>query len=124
LDSLFHLDLPEAHDDKSKEFLERIRQIREKQKQYLPLFLESQDSVIRHQRCLESLVGENREDLPFQLQRVITKGHEGLSSYSSLLGSIHSSLKRNRDLTEELGQFNSNIFKVANKVFEGGASLQ
>lgn len=55
---------------------------------------------------------ENSDLIPFQLLKIIDKGQEGLSSYSKLLDSIQTVLKRNNNLTEELKTYHDNISEV------------
>lgn len=66
----------------------------------LPLFLQSKAIVARHKRCLRVILEENEENIPYQLQRIIDKGREGLNGYSKLLENIETVLKKNKYLTE------------------------
>ncbi len=58
---------------------------------------------------------ENSDLIPFQLNKIIDKGQEGLASYSRLLDSIESVLQRNNNLTEELKTYHDNIAQVQTK---------
>jgi len=55
------------------------------QKNLLPLYLESQRVVKRHQKCLSTILTENEDAIPRQLANIIDKGAEGLASYGQLL---------------------------------------
>jgi hypothetical protein len=41
------------------------------------------------------ILTENEENIPYQLQRVIDKGQEGLNGYSKLLENIATVLRKN-----------------------------
>jgi hypothetical protein len=49
---------------------------------------------------LRVILEENEENIPYQLQRIIDKGREGLNGYSKLLENIETVLKKNKYLTE------------------------
>lgn len=113
LDQLYNLEVPglkarqgddfsSEMDEKSKAYLYKVQELREKQRNLLPLFLQSKRIVQRHKRCLSTILSENEEHLPYQLQTVIDKGLGGLKSYSDLLENVDQVLKKNQDLTDQL----------------------
>lgn len=115
LDKMFNLQMAAGEDDKSKQFIEKIKGLREMQKKILPLYLESCSLVSKHHKCLKTIMDENQEFIPFQLLKVIDKGQEGLLAYGKLLDNIQQVLKRNGALTEELQKYQKNIGQVKEK---------
>lgn len=104
LEKMFHLGIGEntqllsdspGMDKKSKAYLQKINLMREEQKKILPLYLESQKLVQKHQGCLKTLYNENHDFIPYQLLKIIDKGQHGLDSYNKLLENISVVLKRN-----------------------------
>ena len=127
LDKMFNLQVmkPDAAltDSVSKQYLEKISSLREQQKALLPLFLQSQRVVARHKRCLKVILTENEENIPYQLQRVIDKGQEGLNGYGKLLDNIQNVLTKNQALTEQLQKYQENINEVSAKTMQTEASI-
>lgn len=79
--------------------------------------------VARHKRCLKVILTENEENIPYQLQRVIDKGQEGLNGYGKLLENIQTVLKKNQFLTEQLQKYQENINEVSTKTLQTEASI-
>lgn len=124
LEKMFHLAIGEnSHlledssgmDKKSKAFLQKINILRDEQKKILPLYLESQKLVQKHQSCLKTLYNENHDFIPYQLLKIIDKGQHGLDSYKKLLENISVVLKRNQHLTEQLCKYNENLKTLNDK---------
>ena len=51
--------------------------------------------MAKHKRCLKVIMQENDANIPYQLQRIVDKGQEGLNAYGKLLENIETVLKRN-----------------------------
>lgn len=127
LDQLYNLQVPGLKarqaddfstdvDEKSKAYLYKVQELREKQRNLLPLFLQSKRIVQRHKRCLSTILAENEEHIPYQLQTVIDKGQEGLKSYSDLLENVDQVLKKNQELTDQLQRYQKNLHQVKQKL--------
>lgn len=126
LDDMFNMEIQTqaSMDDVSRQYCERIQRIREQQKHLLPLFLQSKRVVARHKRCLKVILQENEQNIPYQLQRTIDKGHEGLNGYGKLLENIETILKKNNDLTEQLQKYQAKIRSVASKTANTESGIQ
>lgn len=127
LDKIFNLELPELEDSSDKtsqQYFEKIKALRQQQKVLLPLFLQSKAIVARHKRCLRVILEENEENIPYQLQRIIDKGREGLNGYSKLLENIETVLKKNKYLLEQLMRYQDNITEVSIKTNLTEAGVQ
>lgn len=67
---MFKLELPiiekgnEVADRTSQEYFNKIQNLRDMQKNLLPLYLESQRVVKRHQKCLSTILEENEDAIP------------------------------------------------------------
>lgn len=112
LDKVFNMEMPSPKnasgnplDNQSHQYFERIRKIREKQKRLLPLYLESKKLVNRHKKCMSVILNENEAMMPYQIQRVLEKGREGLDGYLKLLSNIETILNKNNALTEQLDRY-------------------
>jgi hypothetical protein len=84
------------------------------QKSLLPLYLESQNIVRRHQRVLR-MIQESRREIPLQLIKAIDKGLNGLNTYSAMLADIHTSLVRNNYRADQLNKYQINMNSAAEK---------
>lgn len=102
-------------DDTSKFYLTKIASLREKQRKLLPLFLQSQKVVNRHQKCLKVMLDDNNENIPYQLSRIVEKGQEGLEGYSKLLKNIKSVLTKNESMVSSLSEYSSKIKQLQQK---------
>ena len=69
------------------------------------------------------ILTENEENIPYQLQRVIDKGQEGLNGYGKLLENIQNVLTKNQALTEQLQKYQENINEVSAKTIQTEASI-
>ena len=65
-------------DKTSQLYFNKIMEVREMQKQILPLYMGSQEVINKHKKCLSTILKENREVMPQQLLRVVSKGETGL----------------------------------------------
>lgn len=122
LDQMFNLELnvvevdeSTQEVDKSEKYLFKILQLREAQKKILPLYLESKSIVSRHQNCLQTIINDDFDYIPSQLQQVIDKGSEGLSSYQSLLDNIDKVIQRNSNLIEQLQRYQQSSSIITKK---------
>ena len=78
----------------------------------MPLFLQSKRIVKKHHNCFSTILKENSENIPLQLQKTLFKGKEGLKSYGLMLENIDDLFKRNKMLIEQLNSQNQNIKKT------------
>jgi len=83
IDNIFNLQLPHLSEESEPqsgtndigiEYFRKIKELRDRQKKLLPLFLESKRMINSHRKCLSTILLNDKENLPFQLQRVIDKG--------------------------------------------------
>lgn len=86
----------------TQSYVKKYTALREQQKKLLPLFLETQKKVAKHKRCLKVIMQENDANIPYQLQRIVDKGQEGLNAYGKLLANIETVLKRNQLVTKQI----------------------
>ena len=89
----------------TQSYVKKYTALREQQKKLLPLFLETQKKVAKHKRCLKVIMQENDANIPYQLQRIVDKGQEGLNAYSKLLANIEAVLKRNELVTKQIQDY-------------------
>ena len=61
---------------------------------------------------MKTILDDDLDYIPSQLQQIIDRGQEGLKSYGLLLGSIEKVLKRNYNLTDQLLKYQDNIQEV------------
>jgi len=51
----------------SERYLKQISEKREQQRAWLPLFVQTQKVVAKHKKCLQVILNENAQNMPYQL---------------------------------------------------------
>ena len=107
--------MAEKPDKTSKEYFERIKKLRDMQRNLLPLYLEAQRVVQRHEKVFEAIMAQNSSQIPIQLEKIISKGRQGLQSYRLLLLNIHRILQKNNFLSIQMNNFQQHLKYAQNK---------
>ena len=124
IEKMFSLDLKLDEEDilalkkKSKHFMRNIQNLRDMQRDLLPLFLQSLRLVRKHLNCLRVLADEQSEYMPLNMMKMVSQGYQGLQSYQLVLKDIEHILIKNSTLSTKLVRYQSHFDKLGIKFRE------